>query len=62
MTKNLTKADKRKIRENNNGFVDLVQSSYHYFKDLKSWIGEMTYPRHQSYITYTQADLIFQSL
>lgn len=62
MAKNVTKAEKRKMKENNNGFMDLVKSSNHYFKDLRSWINEMVDPRHQSYITYTQADLIFQSL
>lgn len=62
MAKNLTKAEKRKMKENNNGFVDLVKSSNHYFNGLRSWINEMTDPRHQSYITYTQADLVFQSL
>ena len=44
MAKNLTKAEKRKMREIINGFVDLVQSSYHYFQDLKSWINEMVDP------------------
>ncbi len=62
MANNLTKSEKRKMKENSNGFVDLVKSTNHYFKDLGSWINKMLDPRHQSYITYTQADLIFQCL
>lgn len=62
MGKFLRKSDKRKLKENNNGFVDLTKSANHYFKDLRGWINQMLDPRHQSYITYTQADLVFQCL
>ena len=62
MAKNLTKAEKRKMRENTNEFVDIAHISKHYFKELKNWINDMMDPRHQSYITYTQPDLIFQLL
>ena len=62
MRKILRKSDKRKLKENSNGFVDLTKTANHYFKDLRSWTNQMLDPRHQSYITYTQADLIFQCL
>ena len=31
----------------------------HFFKELPKWINEMTDPRHNSYITYTQTANIF---
>ena len=37
MAKNLTKAEKRKMRENTNEFVDIAHISNHYFKELKNW-------------------------
>lgn len=54
----LRKADKRKIKEQDKGIVDFAKIVKHYFKNLREWINEMLDPRHQSYIIYTQADLV----
>ncbi len=62
MSKWLRKADKRKIKEQDKGILDFAKSNNHYFKNLREWINEMMDPRHQSYITYTQADLVILGL
>ena len=62
MGKCLRKADKRKIKEQDKGIVDFTKSVNHYFKNLRKWINEMLDPRHQSYITYSQADLVILGL
>ena len=35
---------------------------HHFFKQLPEWVEEMEDPRHPSYITYTQSDLIYMGL
>ncbi len=39
-----------------------MQIISHFFKELPQWIAEMADPRHPSYITYTQADLVFMGI
>ena len=34
----------------------------HFFRSLQEWISEMNAPRNQSYITYTQADLVYMGI
>lgn len=58
----ITKALKRSKKKTDKGIVDLMMISHHFFKELPSWINEMTDPRHQSYITYSQADLVYMGL
>lgn len=53
-----TKKDKRREKKKDRGIVDLMMIMHHFFKDLPKWMETMTDPRHPSYITYTQADLI----
>lgn len=58
----LRKAEKRKIKEQDKGIVDFAKSVKHYFKNFRKWINEMMDPRHQSYISYSQADLVILGL
>ena len=54
-----SKADKRRAKKMDKGIVDLIFIVRHYFKGkFNDWINEMTDPRHQSYITYKQSDLV----
>ena len=52
-----TKREKRKKLDR--GIIDFIRVVKHFFKDIPKWIGEMDDPRHQSYTTYTQADLFW---
>ena len=55
-----TKAKKREEKKSDKGIVELFFVMQHFFKGkLNAWIGEMTDPRHPSYTTYTQSDLVF---
>ena len=57
------KIDKRKKRnETDKGIVDFVMVIRHFFQCLPEWISEIKDPRNISYITYTQADLIYMGL
>ena len=58
----IRKAEKRKKKEKDHGIVDLMKIVYHFFNELPSWINEMTDPRNLSYITYTQADLVWMGI
>ncbi len=58
----VTKAVKRNARNKDRGILDLVWVMNHFFKELPQWIDEMSDPRNQSYITYTQSDLVFMGL
>jgi len=55
----VTKKLKRKKKQNDNGVADFIQVQHHFFKDMNSWIDEMTDPRNNSYTTYTQQDLVW---
>ena len=56
------KALKREEKEKDRGIVGLIRIMFHYFKELSQWINSMKDPRHLSYITYSQADLVFMGL
>lgn len=58
----ITKKMKRQQKKQDRGIVDLMKIISHYFKNLTEWIHELKDPRHQSYITYTQADLIWMAI
>lgn len=58
----VTKAIKRKRKGKDRGIVDLMMIMHHFFKELPVWIEEMTDPRHQSYIIYSQQDLFYMGL
>lgn len=57
-TQKLTKADRRKLKEADRGLVDFLQVMRHFFGNLPQWLNGMGDWRHQSYIKYTQSDLI----
>ena len=52
----------REIKKGDRGIVDLMMVMNHFFRQLPEWIGEMTDPRHPSYIVYTQTDLVYMGL
>ena len=56
------KAEKRKKKEKDRGIVDFMKIVSHFFKELSFWINEMTDPRNPSYVTYTQADLVWMGI
>lgn len=58
----MKKADKRKNKQQDKGIVDFMMVQQHFWKDLKVWLNEMEDPRNKSYITYTQADLVFMGI
>lgn len=58
----MKKEEKRKIKEKDRGIVDFIKLQQHFWKDLNIWINEMADPRNPSYITYTQADLVFMGI
>lgn len=58
----VTKKLKRDKKLKDRGTADFIQVQRHFFKDLNSWIDEMTDPRHSSYTTYTQQDLVWPGI
>ena len=57
-----TKEKKRSFKQKDKGILGLLFIMRHFFKHLSEWIEEMTDPRNQSYITYTQADYIYMGI
>ena len=57
-----TKKKKRAIRKRDHEIVDLMRIIHHFFAALSGWLDEMDDPRNQSYILYTQSDLIWMGL
>ena len=58
----MKKEEKRKIKGQDRGIVDFIRLQQHFWKDLNIGINEMADPRNPSYITYTQADLVFMGI
>ena len=56
------KKDKRMIKQKDRGLVEWIRILYHFFEDFTKWIEQMKDPRNQSYITYTQSDLVYMAL
>ena len=59
-TRKRTKREER--RKKDRGIVDILKIVKHFFSELPEWIKEMEDPRNQSYITYTQEDLIYMGI
>ena len=57
-----TKKKKRAIHKKDRGIVGLMMIIHHFFAALTDWLNEMDDPRNQSYILYTQSDLIWMGL
>lgn len=58
----MKKSEKRKKKSKDRGIVDFAMIQNHFFHELTEWINEMNDPRSQSYITYTQAALIYMGI
>ena len=58
----MTKKEKRERKKHDQGIVDFMMVTNHFFHTLKEWLLEMDDPRNQSYTTYTQADLGFMAI
>lgn len=56
------KKQKRASRKKDHGIVDLMRIIHHFFAALTDWLNEMDDPRNQSYILYTQSDLVWMGL
>lgn len=50
------------IKQKDRGLVEWIRILYHFFEDFTKWIEQMKDPRNQSYITYTQSDLVYMAL
>ena len=58
----MTKRNKRAKKKRDRGIVDFMMVTHHFFRSLNKWFYEMSDPRHQSYITYTQTDLAYLAI
>ena len=58
----MRKREKRARKGKDQGIVDFMMVSHHFFHSLREWFMEMDDPRNQSYITYTQADLVYMGI
>ena len=58
----MKKAEKRKQKQKDRGIVDFIRITKHFLGELPQWINEMEDPRHQSYVTYTQSDLVMMGV
>ena len=58
----MTKKEKRERKKQDQGIVDFMMVTNHFFHDLRDWIAEMDDPRNQSYITYQQTDLNYMAI
>lgn len=58
----VSKSQKRKWYKRDRGLVDLMRIMHHFFRNLPEWIQEMEDPRHLSYVTYTQNDLMYMGI
>ena len=56
------KKEKREKRKKERGIVNFMMITHHFFHSLREWLLEIEDPRHQSYITYTRADLVYTVL
>lgn len=50
------------MKQKDRGLVEWIRILYHFFEDFTKWIEQMKDPRNQSYITYTQSDLVYMAL
>lgn len=57
-----TRREKRYLKRKYNAYKDLFMIIKHYFPNFTDLINSVRDPRHQSYITYSQAELIFVRL
>ena len=58
----MRKREKRERKKQDRGIVDFMMVTNHFFHSLREWILEMDDPRNPSYITYTQADLVYMAI
>ena len=58
----MRKREKRERKKQDRGIVDFMMVSHHFFHSLRDWLLEMDDPRNKSYITYTQADLVYMGI
>ncbi|MFR8069995.1 MAG: transposase family protein [Clostridium sp.] len=58
----MKKRQKRERKKQDRGIVDFMMVTNHFFHPLRECILEMDDPRDQSYITYTQADLVYMGI
>ena len=56
------KSQKREKKKKDRGIVDFAMVQNHFFRELPEWINQMEDPRNESYITYTQADLVYMGI
>lgn len=56
---NNTRKMKRDLKQKYNAYKDLFKIIKHYFPDFIDMLSSISDPRHQSYITYSQVELIF---
>lgn len=58
----MTKKEKRERKKQDQGIVDFMMVTNHFFHEFRDWIAEMDDPRNPSYITYQQTDLNYLAI
>lgn len=58
----MTRKQRRKLRKESKAFRELLKVMKHFFKDLINQLDEVEDRRHQSYITYETAEILFVAL
>lgn len=54
-----TRKEKRILESSFKSFKELIKIIRHYFPDFNKLLSQVNDPRHQSYITYTQEEILF---
>lgn len=62
MSNSLTREKKRKLQEQDKGFVDFYRIQKHMFPELVDRLGAVNDPRHQSYTVYGSEILLYQGV
>jgi hypothetical protein len=59
MSNQLTRMEKRILRENDKGIIDFVKMQNHFFPNLINGLGKVNDPRKENYTDYTSEELLY---
>jgi len=59
MRSQLTRIEKKKLREKDKGIIDFVKMQNHFFPNLIKELGKVTDPRKENYTEYTSEELLY---
>ena len=58
MKKYLSKAEKRELKKQDRGFIEILEVVHHFFKDFMKWVDEITDPRNKIFIFFLHSYFI----